>query len=144
MGTTAIPEKLRMASNSNPFRDRALVAAGWSFVGLGAIGALLPVLPTTCFMIAALACFAKGSPRLAARLLDHPRYGASLKVWQAHRVIPVRIKAVAVSSMVLSLAVVTAVSTGWQVPTAVGAVLLAVSSYIITRPSLPPAITIAP
>lgn len=128
-----------MKITSDRFRNRALVGAGWVFVGLGAAGATVPVLPTTCFMIAALACFAKGSPQLAVRLLEHPRYGASLRAWQAHRVIPFRIKALAISSMAVSFSVVTYVSATWHTPTAVGVVLLSVSSYILTRPSAPPA-----
>lgn len=114
------------------------LALGWTFVGVGTVGAVTPVLPTTCFMIAALACFARSSPRLAQRLLDHPRFGPSLRAWQAHRAIPTRIKTVAVVSMAASWGVVAAFSTSWIAPIAVGAVLTAVAVYVVSRP-IPPA-----
>ena len=44
------------------------LALGWVFVALGFIGALLPVMPTTIFLIVAAGCFARGSPRLEAWL----------------------------------------------------------------------------
>lgn len=109
--------------------------AGWAFVGLGTVGAFLPVLPTTCFMIAALWCFTRGNPERAERLLGHPRYGASLRAWVAKGVIPRRIKAIAVSSMAASVAIVAAAGASPTTVAIVGGILAVVGTYVITRPS---------
>ncbi|PSD26304.1 DUF454 domain-containing protein, partial [Stenotrophomonas maltophilia] len=45
-------------------------------------GALLPVMPTTIFLILAVGCFARSSPKFEQRLLAHPRYGPSLRLWR--------------------------------------------------------------
>ncbi|MFN2315712.1 MAG: YbaN family protein, partial [Gemmatimonadales bacterium] len=48
---------------------------GHVFVGVGLIGALLPVLPTTPFMILAAWSYSKGSKRFEAWLLNHATFG---------------------------------------------------------------------
>ena len=58
---------------------------GWFFVILGVIGIALPILPTTPFLILALAIFAKCSPRFQQMLLNNRIVGPDLRDWQDHR-----------------------------------------------------------
>ena len=57
-------------------------AAGWLMVALGFIGAMLPVMPTTIFLIMAVGCFARSSPRFERWLLEHPQFGRPLRQWR--------------------------------------------------------------
>jgi uncharacterized membrane protein YbaN (DUF454 family) len=74
-------------------RRRPLARWVWLVLGLicvalGFIGAVVPLMPTTVFLIMAAACFAKSSPKLEAWLLDHPRFGPTLRAWRRDRAIP--------------------------------------------------------
>lgn len=73
-------------------RRLALVAAGGLSLLLGLLGAVLPGLPTTPFVLLAAACFAKASPRLHHRLLTHRWLGPLVRDWEAHRTLPLRVK----------------------------------------------------
>ncbi len=75
---------------------------GLVLVVLGAIGVVVPGLPTTIFLIAAAACFAKSSPCLHAWLLSHPWFGSFIRNWQESRSISKRAKLVALCSMIIA------------------------------------------
>lgn len=61
-------------------------------VALGIIGAFLPVMPTTIFLIMAAWFFGRSSPKLEARLLADPRFGPTLIRWQEKGAISPRAK----------------------------------------------------
>jgi uncharacterized membrane protein YbaN (DUF454 family) len=65
-------------------------------MGLGAAGALLPLLPTTPFVLLAAACFARSSPAFHRALRESRLFGPVLRDWEDHRSIPraARVKAV--------------------------------------------------
>ena len=126
------------AAATRPRTALAWKAAGCVCVGIAAIGALVPLLPTTLFLILALACFTRGSPRLAQRLLAHPRFGPPLAAWQQHRVISRRAKTLAVVGMALAVVLVALATGGWLATALVGAALASVAGYVVTRPSVVP------
>ncbi len=65
-------------------------------MGLAALGVLLPVLPTTPFLLIAAACFARSSPRFYDWLLANRIFGPLIRDWREHRSIPLRAKVLAV------------------------------------------------
>lgn len=112
---------------------------GWGFFGLGLIGAFLPVLPTTPFMILALGAFSKGSERLRLWLYHHPTFGRPLQRWEEHRVIPTTAKMAAIGAMSASLGYLsffTTVST--PVLAVTGGIMLIGAGYVLTKPGKPP------
>lgn len=66
----------------HPLARALWLALGLFFVGLGIIGALLPIMPTTIFLILAVGCFARSSPRLEGWLLNHKQFGPTLRAWR--------------------------------------------------------------
>jgi uncharacterized membrane protein YbaN (DUF454 family) len=63
-------------------QNHLLVIFGWFFIVLGVIGAILPLVPTTPFLIVALALFSKSSPRFHQMLLNNVWFGPTLKQWE--------------------------------------------------------------
>jgi uncharacterized membrane protein YbaN (DUF454 family) len=85
---------------------RALyLTAGLTCVGLAYLGAILPGLPTTPWVLLASACFARSSPRLQAWLRRSPVFGTLIRDWDDHRGIRPRVK---LTVAVMIVAVVTA------------------------------------
>ncbi|MGL5589238.1 MAG: YbaN family protein, partial [Aeromonas veronii] len=58
---------------------------GWLAFATGIVGIVLPLLPTTPFMLLAAALFARSSPRFHRWLLTHPWFGPPIVDWQQYR-----------------------------------------------------------
>ena len=72
-------------------------------VGLAILGAILPILPTTVFLIMATACFAKSSPSMQRKLLNNKTFGPLIHEWQQHRSMPRKAKRIALLTIILSV-----------------------------------------
>ena len=123
----------------SPAQRYVLLAIGWFFVGLGAIGVFLPVLPTTPFLIVALWAFSRSSRRFHHWLYTHKWYGPYLVAWDQHRVIPLQAKITAVVFMAIGWGVFTIyIASGWMWPAIIGGCELMVIAYITSKPSKVP------
>jgi uncharacterized membrane protein YbaN (DUF454 family) len=76
---------------------------GTCFFSLGAVGTVVPGLPTTPFMLLALWAFSRSSERFHNWLYNHRVFGPPLQQWHEHRVIPAKAKLLSVSMMTASL-----------------------------------------
>lgn len=115
-----------------------LVAAGWIFVAIGLVGTVLPVLPTTPFLLLAMWAFARSSPRFHAWLLNHRLFGPSLTAWERHRVIPLHAKVLAMAGMTFGMIYVTLFSAApWYAAAAMGAVVAYGAWFVLSKPSRP-------
>lgn len=72
------------------------LTAGLACVGLAYLGAVLPGLPVTPWVLLASYCFGRSSPRLQRWLLRSPVFGRLLRDWHEHRGIRRPAKVVAV------------------------------------------------
>jgi uncharacterized membrane protein YbaN (DUF454 family) len=113
----------------------AWLMLGLLLVCIGVVGIFVPLLPTTDFLILALPCFARSSPRLEAWLLNHPRFGAPLRAWREQRAIPRRGKFAACFGIAMGYGVFwLAARPGLLTASVVAAVTIASAAWIVTRP----------
>jgi uncharacterized membrane protein YbaN (DUF454 family) len=61
------------------------VLAGLLFLGIGAVGVFVPLLPTTPFLLLAAACFLRSSDRLYQWLMNHRIFGNYIRNYREHR-----------------------------------------------------------
>lgn len=115
----------------------ALVALGLVCVGLGVLGAFLPVLPTTPFLLVSLWAFSSSSRRLETWLLTHKRFGPRLVAWRTERVVPLSVKLTAWGSMLASLTFLVIAGASWIAIGGAASVMAIGAIYIARCPSRP-------
>ena len=79
----------------NPLLKILWISIGLLFVGLGAIGAVIPGMPTTVFLVLAAACFIRSSQKLYDWLIKNKTFGPYLKDYREGKGIPLKAKVVA-------------------------------------------------
>lgn len=111
---------------------------GVVLTGIGIIGAFLPVLPTTIFLILAAYFFGRSSPRLEAWILQHKVFGPPVVTWQQNGAIPRRAKYMAFGGMAFGYAnFVCFVRPGFWLLALVSVFFAASALYVGTRPDGP-------
>ncbi len=90
-------------------QKNVFVILGWLFTLLGIIGVVLPLLPTTPFLIVALVFFSKSSPRFHQMLINNTWVGPTLKQWEATKSLSRKTKYKAMTLIVITFSVSIAV-----------------------------------
>lgn len=112
---------------------------GWLSVGLGIIGIALPLLPTTPFLLLAAFAFARSSERVHDWLVNHPRFGPSIRDWREHGAIRPRAKVAAMVALTAALGLSVAAGMKPWVIAVQACVAVLVSLFILSRPAGPDA-----
>lgn len=91
--------------------------SGSVFFLVGLIGVLVPILPTTPFMILSAACFAESSPRFHKMLLNNRWFGDDLRRWECNKTMKRATKKRATGIIVITFALSISILWGsliWQ------------------------------
>ncbi len=120
---------------TNPALRYLWLGLGFLFTGLGFIGAFLPIMPTTVFLLIAAYFFARSSPRFYNWLMNNRLFGQLLRDWKDGKGIPLRAKFLAVGLISLTIGF-----SIFVVPNIIVKIILlicgiCVSAYLITRPT---------
>lgn len=115
----------------------------WLMLGVvsmacGIAGAILPLVPTTPFLLLAAFSFARSSPRLHTWLVTHPRLGPPIDDWNRYGAINRRAKIIAIAVMVATLAGSAAVGLSAWILLVQAVAMCGAATFILTRPDRPP------
>lgn len=109
--------------------------AGLLALAVGALGVVLPLLPTTPLVILAAFCFSKSSPRLRSWLLNHRIFGPLIRNWEATGSIAPRYKAIALTAMALAFGLSLALGLKPLILVVQAVCLGGAALYILSRPN---------
>ena len=117
-------------------RRPLLIGTGWLCVGLGVIGIIMPLFPTTPFLLVAVWAFSRSSPELAEKIRNHRLAGTYVRDWEDEGVIPPggKILAIVMMSAMFGYMVLGADLPAWAL-IAAGLILASVATFVLSRPS---------
>ncbi|WP_440904081.1 YbaN family protein [Catenovulum sp. SX2] len=115
----------------------SLMIAGWVSLALAVAGVVLPVLPTTPFVLLSAGCFAKSSPRFHQWLLRQKYFGQMIRDYQAYRGIQKQTKIRAISLIWLSMTASALVIGKVWLAAMLFSIAICVSLYLWRMPNAP-------
>ncbi|MCL4765244.1 MAG: DUF454 family protein [Hyphomicrobiaceae bacterium] len=110
---------------------------GLTSTGFGIAGTVLPLVPTTPFLLLAAFAFARSSPGLHRWLVDHRQLGRLIRDWQKHRSIDRRVKVTALAVMAAMLVLTWLSGAALWILAGQAIVLGGVAAFVLTRPDTP-------
>jgi|FEC22Drversion2_1045045.scaffolds.fasta_scaffold00259_28 uncharacterized membrane protein YbaN (DUF454 family) len=135
VGRTAVLDRIAAAVEGS--RRLLWRIAGGLALALALAGIVLPLVPTTPFLLLAAWCLARGSRRWHDWLISHPRFGPPIRQWSDHRAISRTGKMLAGVGMPGAVAVTAAFGATADILLIQAGVMGLVALFIFTRPSPP-------
>jgi len=87
-----LTQKTRYRKPVNRFIKWLLITAGSLSLALGSLGIVVPLIPTTPFLLLTAACYIRSSERLYGWLMSHRVYGKFLHNYIEHKAISQKVK----------------------------------------------------
>lgn len=114
-----------------------LIFIGVTSLVLGIIGIVLPLLPTTPFLLLSAACFARSSDKFYQWLITHPWFGEYIQNYRSGRGIPLKVKVMTIGLLWLSIGstVILFIDFFWAKVMMI-VIASSVTCYLWTRPTL--------
>lgn len=112
--------------------------AGHLCLFLGLIAIVIPILPTTPFLILAAACYARTSAPFYNWLLNNRYFGKYIRQWRNEECIPVRAKIFSIAMLVVTMgSSIVLFVRPWTLRILLASIGVAVIIYILSFPSTP-------
>ncbi len=107
---------------------------GWVSLGVGAIGLILPVMPTVPFVLLAAFCFARGSKTVYNWLIHNKTFGPMIKDWQERGAISRKTKWITTISLIAAVFLAIAIGAPTLVIIIEALIFLAILIFVWSRP----------
>jgi len=130
-------ELAKEANNLQKFVRAFFFVAGSVFLAFGAIGIVLPILPTTPFLLLALACYCRSSKRMTKWVLNNKYFGSYIRRYKEGKGIPIKTKIIAITILwiTISYSAFFIVNNWWIIQLILFAIAIAVTIHLIRVPT---------
>ena len=118
---------------AHPLTRWIWLVSGFLLVGIGGVGLILPVLPSTVFFIGAAACFARSSPRFERWVLNLPQIGPLVRDYRSGLGMTLRAKWIASLTMISAILLSSMLLPSWTARLAAYGLALIGLWYIVAR-----------
>jgi uncharacterized membrane protein YbaN (DUF454 family) len=134
MNNSVLKKQYLTTGRQSSVKRIVYLLVGHLLFGLGIIGILLPVMPTTVFWIGAAACYLKSSPEHYRALIAKGRTGKIIVNYLQHGVIGATEKKFAMTGMIFSSIVLLflPIDDAAKLFSIIG--MLFAAAYVLTRP----------
>lgn len=129
------PETTKETKTSQKIGRALFFVAGTIFLALGAIGVVLPILPTTPFLLLALACYCRSSERMTHWMLNNKYFGKYIRNYKEGKGIPLKTKLFAITTLWITISISAILILNIWIALILFAVAIAVTIHLIRLPT---------